>query len=142
MSDFLEEWASESEKNKKICAREDLILDVTEDILIIMEEKGVSKAELSRQLGKSRSFVSQTLNGARNMTLRTLSDISFVLDIKPNIQLIGESGYILNGNHRTYNWELEKLDKIVVNNVHDLNKFKDKVTHNLFDEQPEEYEYA
>lgn len=137
MSDFLEKWASESEKNNKLCAREDLILDITEDILIVLEEKNISKADLSRQLGKSRSFVTQILSGARNMTLRSLSDICFVLDIKPNIQLLGNNDCIINGNHRTYNWKLGTLDT-TVSNVYDLNKYKDEITY-TFDDKPKEY---
>jgi len=137
MSDFLEKWASESEKNKKLCAREDLILDLTEDILILMEENEISKADLSRQLGKSRSFVTQILSGARNMTLRTLSDICFVLEMKPNIQLLDDDNQIMNGNHRAYNWKLGTLDT-AVNNVFDLNKYKDEATY-TFDDKPKEY---
>lgn len=132
MSNFLDKWATESEKNKKICAREDLIIDITEDILIIMEDKGISKADLSRALGKSRSFVSQTLSGARNMTLKTLSDICYTLEINPNIQLLSEEDALINGNHHTYSWKLESLEgdfngsKIV-----DINKYKRESVYNF-----------
>ncbi len=72
-------------------AREELIYNVTEDILVTMENQGVTHKELARRLGKSRSFVSQVLNGARNMTLGSLSDICFALGIKPVVQVdVGE----------------------------------------------------
>ena len=66
-------------------AREDLIYNVTEDLLVQMEELGVTKLELARRLGKSRSYVTQMLSGARNMTLGTLSDICFELGITPQV---------------------------------------------------------
>ncbi|MEO5372486.1 MAG: helix-turn-helix transcriptional regulator [Magnetococcus sp. DMHC-1] len=51
-----------------------------------MEEKGISKAQLAERLGKSRSFVSQVLNGHRNMTLETLAEISYALNLKLKVQ--------------------------------------------------------
>lgn len=68
-------------------AREELIYNVTEDILLAMENRKVTQQELARRLGKSRSFVSQVLNGTRNMTLGSLSDICFALDLKPRVQI-------------------------------------------------------
>lgn len=66
-------------------AREDLIYNVTEELLVQMEELGVTKLELARRLGKSRSYVTQMLSGARNMTLGTLADICFELGITPQV---------------------------------------------------------
>lgn len=68
-------------------AREDLIYNVTEELLVQLEELGVTKLELARRLGKSRSYVTQMLSGARNMTLGTLSDICFELGITPQVIL-------------------------------------------------------
>jgi transcriptional regulator with XRE-family HTH domain len=83
MSD--EEYLNESELDSKIYAREALIMNVTEDILVAMEDKEVTKADLARMLHKSKSFVTQTLSGSRNMTLRTLTDIAFNLDLAVSI---------------------------------------------------------
>src|SRR5690554_8135490 len=66
-------------------AREELIYNVTEELLVQMEELGVTKLELARRLGKSRSYVTQMLSGARNMTLGTLSDICFELGVSPQV---------------------------------------------------------
>tara|TARA_R110001592_G_scaffold199185_1_gene447614 strand:+ start:19308 stop:19715 length:408 start_codon:yes stop_codon:yes gene_type:complete len=111
MTDFLEDWASESEINKKICLREDLIIDVTEDLLIALEDKGISKAELAKRLSKSKSFVTQTLNGARNMTLRTLADFCYALELKPSISLKDiTTKYCINGEHKVFDWETEVDD--------------------------------
>ena len=82
----IESWASE-----KLYSREELIYNVTEDMLVIMEELGISKNELARKLGKSKSYVTQLLNGSRNMTLGTLSDVCMELNTKPTIRFSGHS---------------------------------------------------
>ena len=76
-----------SDAEERAYAREELVYNVTEDILILLEDMDVSKKELARRLGKSKSYVSQVLSGARNMTLGSLSDICFALDVKPRIEL-------------------------------------------------------
>lgn len=68
-------------------AREDFIYNVTEDLLVIMEDMDISKKELARRLSKSRSYVTQILSGSRNMTLGSLCDICFALGIEPQIKL-------------------------------------------------------
>jgi transcriptional regulator with XRE-family HTH domain len=55
--------------------RERVILDATERICELMEESGVSRAELAKRLNKSRAHITQLLGGRTNMTLRTLSDL-------------------------------------------------------------------
>lgn len=62
-----------------VMAGERLIFNVTEDILLAMQDSGISQSELARKMGKSRSYVSNLLDGTRNMTLKTLSDINFIL---------------------------------------------------------------
>lgn len=68
-------------------AREELIFNLTEDLLLIMEDNGFSKAQLAQQLGKTRAYCTQLLNGSRNMTLNTFSDVCFTLSVKPEIKL-------------------------------------------------------
>lgn len=70
--------------------RQELVYNVTEDILVLIEDMGISKKELAQKLGKSPSFVTQVLSGARNMTLGTLSDICFALDAKPSVTIMAE----------------------------------------------------
>jgi transcriptional regulator with XRE-family HTH domain len=55
------------------------IMDVTELICEIMEDQGVSRSELAERLETSKSNVTQTLDGTRNMTVRKISDILFEL---------------------------------------------------------------
>ena len=87
MTDFLDRWAGESEANAKLVAEELLIAEVTEAIWEAMEEAGCSKTELAQRMGATKGYVSQVLNGSRNMTLRTLADICHALGVKPAFHL-------------------------------------------------------
>jgi transcriptional regulator with XRE-family HTH domain len=66
----------------QLMAQEDLIMEVTETLCELLEKEKVSKKELADRLGKSKGFVSQLLNGGRNLTLRTVADILHVLGYK------------------------------------------------------------
>jgi transcriptional regulator with XRE-family HTH domain len=67
---------------RKLLAQEELILEVTETICELLENEKVPRKELADRLGKSKGFVSQLLNGGRNLTLRTVADILHVLGYK------------------------------------------------------------
>lgn len=66
-------------------AQDELIFNVTEDLLIAMEDAGLTKAELARRLNKSKSRISQMLSGEANMTLRTLASMCFEIGIKVDV---------------------------------------------------------
>ena len=70
---------------RKLLAQEELILEVTETICDILENEKISRKELADRLGKSKGFVSQLLNGGRNLTLRTVADILHVLGYKVSL---------------------------------------------------------
>lgn len=80
MANELDKWVNESPENQRLFAQEGLILDITEEIWAAMEWRGINKQQLADRLGTGKSHVSQLLNGARNMTLRTLSDIAGALE--------------------------------------------------------------
>ena len=75
-----------------VLEQEHLILDVTEMIVELMNERGVTRSELADRLGKTKGHVSQLLSGSRNLTLRTLSDIFVALDFRflPTAMLLTE----------------------------------------------------
>lgn len=66
----------------RLMAQEDLIMEVTETLCELLEKEKISRKELAERLGKSKGFVSQLLNGGRNLTLRTVADILHVLGYK------------------------------------------------------------
>ncbi len=87
MTDFLDRWAQSSDANAKLVAQETLIIEATEALWNALERAGINKSELAERLGTTKGYVSQVLSGSRNMTLRTLSDICFVLDAKPHVRV-------------------------------------------------------
>lgn len=66
----------------RLLAQEELILEVTEVLCGLLGEEKVSRKELADRLGKTKGFISQLLNGGRNLTLRTVADILHVLGYK------------------------------------------------------------
>lgn len=70
--------------------QDELIFNVTEDLLIAMEDAGVTKAELARRLNKSKSRVSQMLSGDANITLRTLASMCFELGVGVDVRIGNE----------------------------------------------------
>ena len=59
--------------------QERLIFEATELLSRIMENENLSRTQLASRLGKSKAFVTQTLRGSTNMTLRTLADLAWTL---------------------------------------------------------------
>lgn len=94
-----------SRAEKRAYAREALLYNVTEDILVLLEDLGVSKNELAERLGKSRSYVTQVLSGTRNMTLGTLSDICFALNAEPQVEIHFEKMPV----RHELDWELDEI---------------------------------
>jgi transcriptional regulator with XRE-family HTH domain len=78
---FLEEYLEDPEF-AKLMAQGDLIMEVTETLCELLEKEKISRKELADRLGKSKGFISQLLNGGRNLTLRTVADILHVLGYK------------------------------------------------------------
>jgi transcriptional regulator with XRE-family HTH domain len=70
---------------RKLLAEEELILEVTETICDILGKENISRKELADRLGKSKGFISQLLNGGRNLTLRTVADILHVLGYRVSV---------------------------------------------------------
>lgn len=116
MKCFFDSMESESKTNKKIFARATLIQNVTEDIMIAMEDLKISKSDLARKIGKSKSYITQILSGSRNMTLTSLSDLCFELDIIPDVKILEDNQKFENfdldesiENSITFTWEKEEL---------------------------------
>lgn len=84
---FFPEGTKFSEAEERAFARDDLVYTVTETLLMAMEDNNISKVDLARKLNKSKSHISRLLDGSRNMTLGSLSDICFAIGIKPEIHI-------------------------------------------------------
>jgi transcriptional regulator with XRE-family HTH domain len=87
---ILDEYLKD-EEFRRLFAQEDLILEVTETICELLEKEKISRKELADRLGKTKGFVSQLLNGGRNLTLRTVADILHVLGYRASLTPFKES---------------------------------------------------
>lgn len=73
------------ERGKRLLEEECLIVEVTERVCELMEEKGVSQSELAKKLGVKAPRVSRMLSGDANITLRTLANIGSALGEKIHV---------------------------------------------------------
>ncbi len=83
---FVEKLMSDDE-GRKLYFREDLIFEITESICKVMAEKDISKAELARRAGVSKSNITQLLSGDHNMRLTTVADLLYALDSKLELEV-------------------------------------------------------
>jgi transcriptional regulator with XRE-family HTH domain len=73
-------------ENRRIFEQEALAMEATELVSILMAKREFNKADLARQIGKSKAFVTQLLRGSRNMTMHTLADLAFALGHKITLE--------------------------------------------------------
>jgi transcriptional regulator with XRE-family HTH domain len=66
---------------------EQLLLDVTEQLYVRMEEAGLRSSDLAERLGVSRAYITQLFNGRPNMTMRTLVGVAHALDQRVRVTL-------------------------------------------------------
>lgn len=66
-------------EGRRLYQQERTILECTELICKVMDENGVTRAELARRLGKSKGYVTKLLDGQIDMSIRVISDIFTVL---------------------------------------------------------------
>jgi transcriptional regulator with XRE-family HTH domain len=71
-----------------LLAQEEFILGATELIFELMEKASVTKAELARRVGRTRGYLTQLLDGNRNMTLRTLAELANALGYRPRLDAV------------------------------------------------------
>lgn len=77
--EIIEELKNDKEE-MRLYQQEWLILEVTEHMAKVMEEKGIKKKDLAEQLGRTPGYITQLLDGRANMTLRTVADVMWALD--------------------------------------------------------------
>jgi transcriptional regulator with XRE-family HTH domain len=89
----------ENSSRARNLARGSYLFRVTEDILVAMEDLGITKSELASRLGISKPRISQLLKGSSNMTIGTLSDIAFELglNLDKTFKEYSAQRYLLDG---------------------------------------------
>ena len=78
--DWVEEAKEKVEDNPEALA-ERYFIDITEQILLYMEENDITKSELADRMDVSRGYISKLFSDNSNLTLLTLAKISKALDI-------------------------------------------------------------
>jgi transcriptional regulator with XRE-family HTH domain len=77
----VERFEQSSTEARRLLKQEELILEVTEALSEAIEQRGLTRSEVAKRLGKTKGFVSQLLAGGRNLTLRTVADIADAIGI-------------------------------------------------------------
>lgn len=82
---------------------------ITEDILLAMEEKGINKSQLAERMGKSRQYIGRILNETANFTFETIAKIACALDRKIEARIIDKKKYLLLSSVYIKQEELDKF---------------------------------
>jgi transcriptional regulator with XRE-family HTH domain len=96
---------------KRLMAQEDLIMEVTEGFCEILVENDIKRKKLAELMGRTKGYISQLLNGSRNITLRSLADIAFCLGYKAKVQFV-EEDFDKEQNVIDLNWGLKPLETL------------------------------
>ena len=62
-------------------------IDIGEQIVARMEERGMTQADVAREMGVSRARVSQILRGKDNLTLKSIVAVAIALESRVELQL-------------------------------------------------------
>ncbi len=62
-------------------------IEFCEDMLKLMDKKGLSRSDLAARLGCSKAYITKLLNGRQNFTLKKLVEIALALDAELELRL-------------------------------------------------------
>ncbi|MGD9676270.1 MAG: helix-turn-helix domain-containing protein [Candidatus Bipolaricaulia bacterium] len=80
------EMFEEAEKHPDF-HKELAILEFTEELWRVMQEKGVTGTELGRRIGSSQAYISRVLNGGANFTLGSMTKLAMGLGMELKLHL-------------------------------------------------------
>jgi plasmid maintenance system antidote protein VapI len=69
------------------------VVEFTEDLWRLMEEKKVSRAELARRIGTSRAYITKLLGGNANFTLMTMVKLAMALGGAVHVHISDQRAY-------------------------------------------------
>jgi len=70
---------------------EGLELSLTEKILSVMKERGISRSELAKRMDTSKAYISKLFKNGSNMTLKSMLAIAEAIDCSVKVDLIEKS---------------------------------------------------
>ncbi len=69
------------------------VIQFTEELSRLMEEKKVSRAELARRIGTSRAYITKLLGGDANFTLMTMVKLAMALGGAVYVHIADQRAY-------------------------------------------------
>jgi transcriptional regulator with XRE-family HTH domain len=72
---------------------EGILIDITEQIVSLMEEKKMSRIKLAEKLKCSPAYITKLLRGDQNLTVKKLVEIALALGTELTISLNGKKEY-------------------------------------------------
>jgi transcriptional regulator with XRE-family HTH domain len=90
--------------DQKEYAKERCIVAVTEAVGMAMERAKLTRSEVAERLGKHKSYVTRALNGAHNMTLRTLGEILWACDAEVRDLDLAKLGVVHTDFDLAFEW--------------------------------------
>lgn len=98
----LDNWLEEN-KNPEIDRFIERNLEITQQVCVILKNRGIKKTEFAKMLGKKPSEVSKWLSGTHNLTLKSITKMEIALGIdlmnpEPNYIYLG----MIEGSHENY----------------------------------------
>ena len=84
---LLDSYLEEHSDDPELLA-ESLAIDLMEDAVRLLQEKGISRSDLSGLMNVSRGYVTRLLNSPPNLTLMSVARLSVALNAKPYIGLM------------------------------------------------------
>ena len=83
---LLDTYLEEHNDDPELIA-ESLAIDLMEDAVRLLQEKGISRSDLSGLMNVSRAYVTRLLNSPPNLTLMSVTHLSIALNARPYIGL-------------------------------------------------------
>ena len=81
------EWAQKIEKDPLFIA-ELMKLEFADDLVRLLEARGLKRTELAEKLGTNRGYVTRILNTEFNLSIETMAKIALALDARISLRML------------------------------------------------------
>jgi transcriptional regulator with XRE-family HTH domain len=81
------EWAQKIEKDPLFIA-ELMKLEFADDLVRLLEARGLKRTELAERLGTNRGYITRILNTEYNLSVETMAKIALALDARISVRML------------------------------------------------------
>jgi len=81
------EWTRKIENDPRFVA-EELKLAFADDLVQLLEARGLKRTELAEKLGTNRGYVTRVLNTEYNLSVETMAKIALALDARISLRML------------------------------------------------------